>query len=126
MKLDLFQCEIEFVPMSNWICANVKLDLFQSRAHGIDKDLWYRQQLMVLTTPMVLTKTHGIESVILNHTRTRGPSVTRRRDFLIVCIFYLLPTPTAIPIDPPPANATTMDSRMVHQDRTPKPKQYTL
>ena len=36
---------------------------------------------MVLTTPMVLTKTHGIESVLLNHTRTRGPSVTRMRDF---------------------------------------------
>ena len=29
MKLDLFQCEIEFVPMWNWICSNVKLDLFQ-------------------------------------------------------------------------------------------------
>ena len=37
---------------------------------------------MVLTTPMVLTKTHGIESVILNHTHTRGPSVTRMRDFV--------------------------------------------
>ena len=54
-----------------------------TRTHGIDKDLWYRQGLMVLTTPMVLTKTHGIESVILNHTRTRGPSVTRMRDFLL-------------------------------------------
>ena len=42
-----------------------------TRTHGIDKDLWYRQQLMVLTTPMVLTKTHGIESVILNHTHVR-------------------------------------------------------
>ena len=52
-----------------------------TRAHGIDKDLWYGQGLMVLTTPMVLTKTHGIESVIINHTRTRGPSVTRMRDF---------------------------------------------
>ena len=31
---------------------------------------------------MVLTWTHGIELVIMNHTRTRGPSVTRRRDFL--------------------------------------------
>ena len=49
--------------------------------YGIDMDLWYRQGLMVLTTPIVLTKTHGIESVILNHTRTRGPSVTRMRDF---------------------------------------------
>ena len=50
--------------------------------HGIDKDLWYRQGLMVLTTPMVLTKIHCIETVILNPTRTRGPSVTRMRDFL--------------------------------------------
>ena len=53
-----------------------------TRTHGIDKDLWYRQQLMVLTTPIVLTKTHGIELVILNHTRTRGPSGICMRDFL--------------------------------------------
>ena len=64
-----------------------------TRTHGIDKDLWYRQGLMVLTTPMVLTKTHGIESVLLNHTRTRGPSVTCMRDFLIKylklnCLYY--------------------------------------
>ena len=39
--LDLFQYEIGFVPMTNWICANVKLDLFQSRANGIDKGSWY-------------------------------------------------------------------------------------
>ena len=49
--------------------------------HGIDKNLWYRQGLMVLTTPMEMTKTHGIESVIVNHTLTTGPSVTRMRDF---------------------------------------------
>ena len=30
-----------------------------------------------------MTKTHGIESVILNHTLTRGPSVTRMRDFFL-------------------------------------------
>ena len=53
-----------------------------TKTHGIDKDFWYRQQLMVLTTPIVLTKTHGIELLILNHTRTRGPSVTHMRDFL--------------------------------------------
>ena len=46
-----------------------------TRTPGIDKDLWYRQGLMVLT------KTHGIASVIPKHTRTRGPSVTRIRDF---------------------------------------------
>ena len=49
---------------------------------------WYRHGLMVLTTPMVLTQTHGIVLVLLNHTRTRGPSVTRVRDF-----FNALPTP---------------------------------
>ena len=52
-----------------------------TKTYGNDKDLWYRQGLMVLTTPMVLTKIHGIESVILNHARTIGPSVTRMRDF---------------------------------------------
>ena len=61
------------------------------RTHGIDKDFWYRQGPMVLTTPMVITKSHGIESVLLNHTRTRGPSVTRMRDFfkLSIVIFIL-------------------------------------
>ena len=63
-----------------------------TRTYGIDKDLWYRQGLMVLTTPMVLTKTHGIESVIINHTRTRGPSVTRMRDFLFTeSLDHLIP-----------------------------------
>ena len=33
--------------------------------------------LMVLTTAIVFTKTHGIESVLLNHTNTRRPSVAR-------------------------------------------------
>ena len=55
-----------------------------TRTHGIDKDLWYRQGLMVLTTPMVLTKTHVIESVLLNHTNTRGPSVACVWDFFEV------------------------------------------
>ena len=50
--------------------------------HGIDKDLWYRPGLMVLTTPMVMTKTHGKELVLLNHTRARGQSFIRMRDFL--------------------------------------------
>ena len=49
--------------------------------HGIDMGSWYRHALMVLTTPMVLTQTHGIVPVLLNHTRTRGPSVARMRDF---------------------------------------------
>ena len=44
---------------------------------------------MVLTIPMVLTKTYGIESVLLNHTRTRGPSVTHVRDFF--CKYHVTP-----------------------------------
>ena len=40
---------------------------------------------MVLTTTMVFAQTDGIELVLLNHTCTRGPSVTRMRDF-----FYTL------------------------------------
>ena len=51
-----------------------------TKTHGIDKDLWYRQGLMISATPIVLAQTHGIESVLLNHTHTRGPSVTRMRD----------------------------------------------
>ena len=43
--------------------------------HGIGKDLWYRHGNVVMTTPMVLTETHGTESVLLNHACTRGPSV---------------------------------------------------
>ena len=54
-----------------------------TRTHGIDKDLWYIQGHMVLTTPMLMTKTHGIESV-LNHTRTRGQSITRMWEFSLV------------------------------------------
>ena len=65
-----------------------------TRTHGVDKDLLYRQGLMILTSPMVLTKTHGIVSVLLNHTGTRGPSVTRMRDFLY--IFSLASTATII------------------------------
>ena len=35
---------------------------------------------MVLKTPMVLTQTHGIVAVLLNHKHTRGTSVARLRD----------------------------------------------
>ena len=42
---------------------------------------------MVLTTPMVLTYTCGIESVLLNHTRTRGLSVAHMRDFVLFLLF---------------------------------------
>jgi hypothetical protein len=41
----------------------------------------YRHGLMVLTTTMVFAQTDGIELVLLNHTCTRGPSVTRMQDF---------------------------------------------
>ena len=43
---------------------------------------------MVLTTPIVLTYTHVIELVFLNHTHTRGPSVACKRNVFIV-YFYL-------------------------------------
>ena len=61
--------------------------MLQTWTHGVDMDSWYRYGLMVLTdswyrhglivltTPMVLTQTHGVVSVLLNHTRKRGPSV---------------------------------------------------
>ena len=39
---------------------------------------------MVLTTPIVFAQTDGIESVLLDHTRTRGPSVARMRDFFVL------------------------------------------
>ena len=60
-----------------------------TRTHGIDKDLWYRQGLMVLTTPMALTQIHGIVLVLLNHTCTRGPSVARMQAFYDISQIYL-------------------------------------
>ena len=42
--------------------------------HGIDLKSWYRFGLIVQT------QTHGIVSVLLNQTRTRGPSVACMRD----------------------------------------------
>ena len=51
--------------------------------HGIDMGSWYRHGPMVLTTPMVLTKTHGIVSVLLNHTLTRGPIAASMPDFFL-------------------------------------------
>ena len=38
---------------------------------------------MVLTLPMVFAQTDGIVLVLLDHTRTRGPSVARMQDFLL-------------------------------------------
>ena len=52
-----------------------------ARTHGIDMDSKYIYRFSVLTTSMVFTETHGIESVLLSHTRTRGPSVALMRDF---------------------------------------------
>ena len=48
------------------------------KTHGIDFDLRYRKGLMVWT------KAHGVVWVLLNHTCTRGPRVTRASDFLFV------------------------------------------
>ena len=54
---------------------------------GRKMDLWYRYGLMVFTTAMVLAKTHGIVSVLLNHRHMRGPSFARMRDFCCFCTF---------------------------------------
>ena len=43
----------------------------QTWTYVIDMDSLYRHGLRVLTTPMVLTQTHVIESVLFNHTCTR-------------------------------------------------------
>ena len=57
--------------------------------HGKYMGSWYRHGLIIWTwthgieNTMVLTQTHGIVSVLLNHTRMRGPSVTRMRDFFV-------------------------------------------
>ena len=37
--------------------------------------------MLDLPNTMVFAQTDGIVSVLLDHTRTRGPSVTRMRDF---------------------------------------------
>ena len=53
---------------------------------------------MVLTTPMVLTLTHGIVSVHLNDTHTRGLSVARMRDFLELKRYFLVETESYVAI----------------------------
>ena len=81
----LLELQVPLGPLGTSWTFRYLLDLWyhlEVQVHlAIDKDLWYRQQFMVLITPMVLTKIHGIELVILKHTHTRGPSVTRMRDF---------------------------------------------
>ena len=73
------------IEIDSWYIIRL---MVQTWTHGIGKDSWYGHRLMVLTTPMVLTKTHGIVSVLLNHTLTRGPSVTRMRDFFLNLPFF--------------------------------------
>ena len=69
--------------------------LVETRTHGIDLESWYRHGRIVLSTPIVLTQslslsqTHGIEAVLPNHTSTRGPRVTRMRDFLFFKLLFL-------------------------------------
>ena len=36
--------------------------MVQTWTHGIDKNTWYSYRLKVLTTPMVLTQTQGIDN----------------------------------------------------------------
>ena len=59
-----------------------------ARTHGINMDSWYRYRPMVLPTPMVLTEIHGIGSVVLNHTHTKGPSVTRMQECFLFSGIY--------------------------------------
>ena len=49
----------------------------------------YRHGLIVLTIPLVFPQTDGIVSELLDHTRTRGPSVARMRGFFLCTIFVL-------------------------------------
>ena len=50
---------------------------------GIYMESWYRHGLIVQTTPMVLTHSDGLVSILLSHTRMRGPCVARMQDFLV-------------------------------------------
>ena len=60
--------------------------------HGIDKESRYTHGLTVLTTPMLLTWTHVIVSVLLNHTNTRGLKVARMRDIFPLMSISVLKT----------------------------------
>ena len=78
--------------------------MVETWTYGIGKDSWCGHRLIVLTTPKVSTLTHGIVSVLLNHTRTRGPSVTRMRDFFKESLNKRAVTPT---LDLNEGNAST-------------------
>ena len=88
-KMDL--TKTHGIDMDSWYRIRFRV---QTWTHGLDMDSWHRHGLMVLAkthgmdTPMVLTKTHGLVSVLLNHTHRRGPSVSRMLDF-----FFTEPTP---------------------------------
>ena len=68
------------IDIDSWFTHGL---MVQTWTHGIGKHSWYGHRLMVLTTAMVLTKTYCIVWVLLNHTRIRGSSVARMRDFYI-------------------------------------------
>ena len=53
--------------------------MVKTRTHGVDKDSWYRYTHGIDNT-YGIDLVHGIESVLLNHTHKRAPSVTRMRD----------------------------------------------
>ena len=55
------------IDMDSWFIHGLMVNTW---THGIGKDSWYGNWLMAFTTPMVLTSTHGIVLVLLNHTRT--------------------------------------------------------
>ena len=57
--------------------------MIQTWIYGIDMDSWYRHGPMVLTTPMVLSHTHGTVLVLVNHTQTRGLRVAHMHDLTL-------------------------------------------
>ena len=66
--------------------------MVETLTHGMDIDSWYRNRLKVQTrthgidmdSHKILPSTHGIVSVLLNHTCMRGPSLAQMQDLFDV------------------------------------------
>ena len=75
--------------------------MVQTWTHGLDMDSWYSHGLRVLAKTHGMDNTHGIDlnsqysiGTTKSHTRTRGPSAVRMRDFCkkkghFLCFGYL-------------------------------------
>ena len=79
IRLMVQTCTHSIIDMDSWLRHKLML---QTWTHSIIKYSGYVYRLLVWTTPMVLTKTHGIELVLLNHTCTKGLSFSHMQDFL--------------------------------------------